>query len=290
MSVESKKWFALTIEPRKENQDSDSIDTLCLELIELGVSGTAVACTPEIIAYIEGTDESCSEVAKKISTLDCEIKAINALTETNWTGYCAEVWEPMTIQGLKVTPVQSTESAPPHPAAHEILIIPGLGFGTGHHPTTRMMLSALQHPLVLPSKRSSKIIDIGTGSGILAIAASQLFQCEVTAIDIDEHALANAADNCALNKVSEQIHLSATSITDISNSYDVILANVYGEVLVSMVSDFVRISTSGTIALLSGITELVWPSVKEAFNKEDLWFLHTTEQDGEWMCAILERR
>lgn len=290
MNAESKKWFALTIEPNEHNQDSDSIDALCIELIDLGVSGTAISCAPEIVAYIEGTDETCTEVTKKISALDCEIKAINALTETNWTGHCAEVWEPMQIKSLKVTPVQSLESAPPSFDADEIFIIPGLGFGTGHHPTTRMMLSALQHPLIGASRGVSKIIDVGTGSGILAIAASRLFQSDVTAIDIDEHALGNAADNCTMNKVSERVHLSTTPIEDIQNSYDLILANVYGEVLVSMASDFVRISTSGTIALLSGITELVWPSVKEAFIKDDLWFLRTTEQDGEWMCAILERR
>lgn len=290
MNVHSKKWYALTIQPNKEHQDPDSIDTLCLGLIELGASGTAVLCAPEITAYIEGNEEMCAEITKNIPALGCELKAVNVLTETNWTGCCAEVWEPMQIKGLKIIPVQSTESAPPSSNTHEIFIIPGLGFGTGHHPTTRMMLSALQHQLLSRSKQISKVIDIGTGSGILAIAASRLFRSEVTAIDIDEHALHNAADNCTLNQTSEQIQLSATSIKEVCNCYDLILANVYGEVLISMAPDFARISTSGTLTLLSGITEIVWPSVRNAFLKDGLWYLHTTEQDGEWMCAILERR
>jgi ribosomal protein L11 methyltransferase len=291
MKPPAKNWFALTVTPTQENPDSELIDSISLSLMELGAAGTAVMQAPDIVAYIEGDEASCSAIQNCLAQIGCTEKSLHKLEHSNWLGSCPDIWEPQTIDNLTITPVESLETAKATPTTDEILLIPGQGFGTGHHATTRMMISAIQKSAVHFTNRSDvSILDVGTGSGILAIAATKLVSSShVNAIDIDEDALSNAHDNCTLNNVVKKIALSTTPLENIAGTYDMILANVYGEVLIQMAPDFGRMSKSGTIVLLSGITEIVWPSVEDAFMQEGNWKVTNTTQDGEWMCAHLRR-
>ena len=291
MKHSAKNWFALTVTPLQENPNSELIDSISLNLIELGASGTAVLQAPEIVAYIEGDEASCRVIQDCLVHIGCTEKSLHKLEHSNWLGSCPDIWKPQTIDNLTITPVESLDATKVAPSTEEILLIPGQGFGTGHHATTRMMISAIQKSAVhFANKSDVSILDVGTGSGILAIAATKLVSsCHVNAIDIDEDALSNARENCLLNKVAQKIELSTTPVEDIVDAYDMILANVYGEVLIQMAPDFGRISKSGTIVLLSGITEIVWPSVQDAFMQEGNWKVTNTTQEGEWMCADLLR-
>lgn len=289
MKSASKRWFALTILPTAEDPDSEQVDRICVDLVELGASGTAVTHPPEIVAYIEGDETDCKNIENHLPVLDCYIKSRHEIVDTNWTGACPDVWEPLCVGNLTIKPVESSDSVTEVPQINEILLIPGLGFGTGHHATTRMMVAAIQKELQNSNSSQLSILDIGTGSGILAIVATKFSSNRIEAIDIDEDALNNARDNCVINKVEHQVALSTTALEDISAVYDLILANVYGEVLITMAPHFTAISKSGTRALLSGITEIVWPSVQEAFLNRGVWSLKETSQEGEWMCATLVR-
>ncbi len=291
MKPSAKNWFALTVTPTQENPDSELIDSISLNLMELGAAGTAVMQAPDIVAYIEGDEASCRAIQNCLAQIGCTEKSLHKLEDSNWLGSCPDIWEPQKIDDLTIIPVESLDAAKAIPNTDEIQLIPGQGFGTGHHATTRMMISAIQKSAMYFKDRSEVcILDVGTGSGILAIAATKLVSsCHVNAIDIDEDALSNARENCLLNKVAQKIELSTTPVEDIVDAYDMILANVYGEVLIQMAPDFGRISKSGTIVLLSGITEIVWPSVQNAFMQQGGWKVTNITQEGEWMCADLRR-
>ena len=142
-----------------------------------------------------------------------------------------------------------------------MLIIPGLGFGTGHHVATQNILHILQR---IPRNSVSCALDVGTGSGILAIAIEKLFNVPVLAIDTDPLALENAADNLTINRTS-QIALREGSLDAADGQFDLIVANLYAEILISMSGELLaRLPKHGNI-VLSGIVEELKPQVEAAF-------------------------
>jgi ribosomal protein L11 methyltransferase len=143
---------------------------------------------------------------------------------------------------------------------------------------------ATKHPQIKPS-----VFDLGTGSGILAIAAAHLFQVPVEAIDIEEGAIINAHDNVALNHVEHLVSASTTPMQDIKGSFSLILANLYGEVLVQLADHVTRVAAPGATAIVSGITELVWDQVYEAYCEKRGWRLIRETSDSGWVCAVFER-
>lgn len=132
-----------------------------------------------------------------------------------------------------------------------IVIEPGQGFGTGYHPTTRGTLLALEKECARrPIRRA---LDVGTGSGILAIAMVLLGVKSVAAVDTDRQALDNARHNLALNHLGTSIRLRTTMPR--SGSYDLIAANILSSVLIEMAPQLIaRLSADATV-ILSGILE-----------------------------------
>lgn len=281
-------WFAVTVVPNDRSVNSDTFDGICADLVELGASGTAVDRAPEITCYLEGDQSKVDAFIEGLAGLGCSLLSQGQVKQENWTGACPDVWEPITAGPLTVVPVESladSRSVPPG----AIRIIPGLGFGTGHHATTRMVLTALAELVTAAEPLSpTAVLDFGTGSGILAIAAALLCKLHVDAIDIDEGAIENARDNAALNNVSELVSLSTTPIELLTGPYDLILANVYGEVLMSLSKEVTRLAKPGAIAILSGITEIVWDQVWQTYSELG-WTLVSEQSETGWMCAVLRR-
>jgi ribosomal protein L11 methyltransferase len=151
-----------------------------------------------------------------------------------------------------------------------------------------MILTVLSRLRTTQALSSRRALDIGTGSGILAIAAAELFGVEVDAIDIDTAALVNAQDNCELNSTRNSVHLSTTPIEDLAGEYDLILGNLYGEVLIKMVPEVARLAAPGSTVILSGITDLVRNLVVDAYSQEGrLKIVEEYAEDG-WVCLVLK--
>ncbi len=150
------------------------------------------------------------------------------------------------------------------PAAGQVVIRldPGQAFGTGHHETTRLCL-ALLDGLVGPGVR---VLDVGTGSGILAIAAVKLGAAAVDAVDIDPVAAEVAAANCAANGVGEQVRVWAGRLEpgDIGAPYDLVVSNISPEANIGLVPVFERAVRPGGDLLLSGVLEPDVPRVSAA--------------------------
>ncbi len=282
-------WFAVVVKPLDPSISSDEFDGLCAELVERGAAGTAVDRAPEITCYLEGVESSLESFLIQVSSIGCEVLSKAAVPKENWSAACPDVWEPIIAGDFEVVPVQSADDSR-SVAPGAIRIIPGLGFGTGHHITTRMVLSALStyvNPLSSPEEL--RVFDLGTGSGILAIAAAKLLGVAVEGNDIDQGAIENARDNIALNNVEHLVSVSMTSITETSGPFDLILANLYGEVLINLAAEVTRISRPGATAILSGITEIVWDQVWQAYGLEHGWHLVSEQNENGWMCAVITR-
>jgi ribosomal protein L11 methyltransferase len=280
-------WFAVVVRPNNLSISNDEFDGLCADLCEHGAAGTAVDRAPEIACYLEGSQESVDSFLTQVSALGCSVISVSAVRHENWTAACPDVWEPIRAGVIEVVPVQSAEDDRPA-APGAIRIIPGLGFGTGHHSTTRMVLSALcDHVKTIAEPRALRVYDLGTGSGILAIAAAKLLGVAVEGNDIDLGALENARDNIALNNVQHLVSVSNAPITAANGPYDLILANVYGEVLMNLASELTRIACPGATAILSGITEIVWDQVWHVYGSEYRWELISEQSENGWMCAVI---
>ncbi len=150
------------------------------------------------------------------------------------------------------------------PAEGQIVIRldPGQAFGTGHHETTRLCLAMLDG-LVRPGAR---VLDVGTGSGILAIAAVKLGAAAVDAIDIDPVAAEVAAANCAANGVERQVRVRAGRLEpgDIAAAYDLVASNISPDANIGLVPVFERAVCAGGDLLLSGVLEPDVPRVAAA--------------------------
>ena len=168
----------------------------------------------------------------------------------------------------------------PRTANRDIVIVidPSTGFGTGHHATTRLCLELLQE-LEL---RGTRVIDVGTGSGVLAIAAAKLGARHVTAIDNDPDALRNARDNVQRNAVDVEVLEADLSAVDIAPA-DVVLANLTAAVLQRFSSPIRKLLTPAGTLIVSGFGRRDVDDVAHALGAVPSKIV----EDGDWVAAVL---
>ena len=163
---------------------------------------------------------------------------------------------------------------------------PGMAFGTGRHATTFMCLEILEEQLCDPAGPRLSILDVGTGSGILAMACALLGQENVTAIDLDPETLPVAAENLAANGLTAKVRLACGSTDTVSGSFDLILANLTARDLIMVGADLVRLRAKEGRLVLSGILTEQAEEVVEAFAAHGLAVQSRAEQE-EWTALVM---
>ena len=282
-------WTKLTLIPPVVTHADALIEELCCELIENGALGTAVEEAGKISCFIDPNPELADSLSALARHHGFTVAAAEELLNENWTQRCGDVWQPLMAGKLKVIPVESVADETPC-SELDLKIIPGLGFGTGHHPTTKMILETLSDLSQSITPRS--IFDLGTGSGILAIAAAKLWNVAVLANDIDEHAISNARENAELNRVDQLTTFNTVLTPEVHGSFDLIIANVYGEVLIRLAPEVTRLAAPQATLILSGITELVRDGVVSAYTSPTplcTWILVDEKCEGEWVALTLRK-
>ena len=164
-----------------------------------------------------------------------------------------------------------------------IVIKPSMGFGTGHHATTRLCLAALQRLLPLEGKSA---VDVGTGSGILAIAASRLGAAPVLGIDDDVNALQAAEENLTLNRDAD-VSLAAADLRSASSgTFDLVTANLTGGLLVEAADRLRGLARPGARMILSGFLRSEEDEVTSAFAGDAVT---SRSEEEEWACVCVQR-
>ncbi len=204
---------------------------------------------------------------------------VNLIPHKNWN----EVWE-SNFQPIQIKDqvwVRATFHEPQPDFPYEILIDPKMAFGTGHHQTTSMMMDFMLDTVFT----GKKTLDMGCGTGILAILAAKKGAAEVTAIDHDPVCCESAAENAALNQVNgiRVICGSKEAIPD--ERFDIILANINRNILLDQMETYARSLKSGGLLFLSGFYETPDLDIlKVAAGKHQLQYLeHQKKQD--WTAA-----
>jgi ribosomal protein L11 methyltransferase len=166
---------------------------------------------------------------------------------------------------------------------------PGMAFGTGLHPTTRLCLAALEHH----AAPDLNALDLGTGSGILAIAAAKIGgpTMEVLALDTDPIAVEASIANVERNGLSGQIavELGSTGAAESRAPYDLIVANILATVIIDLAHSLAGLLKEGGTLISSGIFVDKGERVAEALERAGLP-VRERNQEGDWLCLVSERR
>ncbi|HBG04553.1 MAG: ribosomal protein L11 methyltransferase [Geobacteraceae bacterium GWC2_58_44] len=169
-----------------------------------------------------------------------------------------------------------------------IEIDPGMAFGTGAHPTTRMCLESLERICFNESggKLPGAVLDVGTGSGVLSIAAALMGATRIVAVDIDPEAVLVTRENLELNGVADVVAASATNLCDLEGQYGVVVANILAEELVRLSAQLTAKVAPGGWLILSGILTEKEPFVCAGFPGLTLM---ENPREAEWSCLTFRK-
>ncbi|NLF01528.1 MAG: 50S ribosomal protein L11 methyltransferase [Anaerolineales bacterium] len=279
---------------------NEAAEAVAEVLARYAYHGVAIESGPEgwasgpvfVRAYLPLDDEHLGEVRQRIcealwhlgQILPIPEPTFRTVAEKDW----AEVWkEHMQVMhiGQHIVVRPSWRDYAPSPADVVIELDPGQAFGTGLHPTTQMCLMALE-AFAAPQ---ADVLDMGTGSGILAIAAAKLGARCVLAIDNDAVAVEAALSNVTANAVQDRVQVVAGSLADAPGDYDLVLVNILAKVILGMVQAGLatRVRPEGVV-VVAGILADQESEIAAAFTEDGLAPVRRWQVD-DWVCLVLNR-
>lgn len=256
--------------------------------IDMGTEDEAPLVT--VMAYLV-VDETLSAKVHEIEEALWHLQQIKSVSDPAYTRVADQDWTARWKETLPVLHVGERLVIKPSwrdytRASNEIIleIDPGQAFGTGLHPTTQVCLRALEQQI----EPGMQILDLGTGSGILAIAAAKLANVDILAIDIDPKAATAARANVRVNEVTDTVRVRHGTLQDIDTAYDLILANLLSSILVRMADEgLVEFLHPAGKIVASGILEEQLPEVTAAFRSNHMRTVDILQQD-DWVAVIAE--
>ncbi|MCI1986059.1 MAG: 50S ribosomal protein L11 methyltransferase [Lactobacillus sp.] len=204
---------------------------------------------------------------------------VDDIATVNWANEWKKYYHPLRLTRFLTVVPDWSDYQPTQTGELIMRLDPEMAFGTGSHPTTALMLQLLEAYI----RGGEQMIDVGTGSGILAIAARLLGVSAVLATDVDDIAVANAEANLALNPV-DQITVQANDLlTGITTQADIVCANILAEVLVPLIPQVPSVLKPGGVCLLSGIYYDKEATIKESLAAAGLTVVEERRR-GEWLA------
>jgi len=222
-------------------------EILMAELIEIGFDSFTEELEG-ILGYIQKDLFNEEELKNLPLFQNQEVKieyTFQEMPNINWNEEWEKNFEPINIDDKVLIRAEFHQSVP---GMHEIIIQPKMSFGTGHHPTTHLMIQQMMDI----DFNSKKVLDMGCGTSVLAIYAKQIGAGDTKAIDIDEWSVENSKENAARNGVELDIELGTAENLGEEN-YDIILANINRNILISDIPTYVSVLNEGGKLLLSGL-------------------------------------
>ena len=287
----AQSWSQLSIRTSPAN-----IDALANFVIERGAPGVVLK-TNGLDAFFTATAGGVSlrrDVKRFVGAI-ARLSPHAQKTRLQWKVVRQEDWEHSWKRFIKprrvgkrfwVTPPWLT---PPKFRRRQVITIePGMAFGTGTHATTRACMEFLESVSERLGDDEFTALDVGTGSGILAIAAARLGAKEIRAIDNDPVALQVARDNLHANGVMQRVHLNSAKLRAIQRKFDVVVANLTAETIVELAGDLEKKIAAKRFLVLSGILHQKTGAVTRRFGAR--FRVLKRKRSGEWVTLLLRRK
>jgi ribosomal protein L11 methyltransferase len=301
------KWLKIEL-----SVPSELVDAASNFIIELGAQGVYQEITessftnefPEPLEketlkaffpfdkHLENRLASLKIYMESLSQLFPKLKKATLVVETiedeNWGEEWKKYFLPLRVsKNIVIKPTWERYS----PAGHDIVIEidPGMAFGTGQHPSTRMCMEALED-IILKHRTAKKLkaLDVGTGTGILGIACAKLGVEKVLCVDIDKKATEIAKENVTINQVEDKVKINNCNVFTIHESFDLIVANLTAKMLIKLRTHLLSLLKKNGYMIISGIIEQNKNDMEKHFIAEP--FVSTqilTEK--EWVCYVLKK-
>lgn len=278
----SRVYAGLDVSWPDANDDADTpmADLVLAETDEFRPS--AVESTPDGLRVFFTSGASREAAAHHLRTVlpDCGVAPVDVLDE-HWAERSQASLAAVQVGALTVAPPWDV----PTGRSGVIIIQPSMGFGTGHHASTRLCLRLLQAAPVA----GATVLDVGTGSGVLAIAASTLGAASVVALDVDPDAVTSARECAELNHRAGAIDIRLTDLehaTSVAGEpFSLILANLTGGMLVRLAERLVQLARPGGTLIVSGVMRDEETAVTRAFQSAGAGLVSRLleDQDPDWV-------
>lgn len=320
------KWLKYTIDTTTEAIDfiSEMLNELGVEGIEIednvpltesDTKGMFIDILPELppdegkakVTFYLDEDKPMDEVDELLRQVEEGLKETAMFVDIgegtitsgetedkDWINNWKEFFKPFTVDEILIKPTWE-EIPEEHKDKMMIEIDPGTAFGTGAHETTQLCIRQLQKYV----KSGDKVLDVGTGSGILGIAAIKLGAEKAFGTDLDENAVSAAIENVEVNHIpAEQFPIVTGNIIDDEalqkeaglETYDIVVANILAPVIIMLTGEADRHLKPGGIFITSGIIDMKEEAVKEAFAGHPVWEVLETTCQGEWVSITARKR
>lgn len=259
------------------------LDTLVAMLNELPFNGFEIIDNQTVHGFVNSEDRnddfkaSIQSIQSRMSFNFSEEK----IEMQNWNAVWEKDFEPVVVDDFCA--VRADFHAPIPDVKYEIIVTPQMSFGTGHHETTRAMMTMMSNMDLV----GKKVLDFGCGTGVLAVLASKMGANAILGVDIEDNAYINSVHNCSQNKVSNiKILQGDLSVTD--DSYDIILANINRHVILNTLPSLSQKLSSGGALLISGILQTDVNLIEKALMKSTFKIVESL-QIKDWMCILTEK-
>lgn len=281
------------IEVATTPQAQDAVSNI---MMEHGCGGVAIqGDTPVVVACYLPVDDQLEDRLllirsriKELPGLGIELGegeiTVKYAEDQDW----AEAWKAfyhVTKPGKKIVIKPAWEDYESQPGDRVIELEPGMAFGTGLHATTKLCILALEKYM----KPGMRVVDFGTGSGILAIAAAKLGASLVIAFDIDETAVQIARENVVANQVDDRVEVHQTGNPRfVGQSVDLMTANLVAQTIIENSEVLAGVFRTGGVLIASGIIEEKLLDVEQALRNNGFDIAETTAE-GEWRAVVARR-
>lgn len=284
--IEDAADFTEFLEDTSVSWDWDYIDDELMKMKE---------CDTAVIFYLPeemGGMEQLKSIKAGFDQLRAENPAVDlgaltlesdTLEEEDWETSWKKYYHPVRVgKRILICPCWEADTVEKRPDDVQVLLDPGMAFGSGTHETTRLCMQFLEQTLT----PNDTLLDVGCGSGILAITGMLLGAKDAVGVDIDELAVKIAKENAALNGMEEQISFVCGDLTEkLSGTYDVICANIVADVLVRLAAGIVPFMHQKTRLVVSGIIADRKDEVFAALEAHGLRKIDEAEEK-DWISAI----
>lgn len=295
----TKVWHAVEVEIARVAETAATAQLWALNTTGIEVSEDASDFIT-LRAYFDAAPDTAKlreQILQNLKTInlpDFALRRVEAMTvaDQDWLTEWKKGWEPLVVgERLLIAPswkldkVQGTDRV-------VIQIDPGMAFGTGTHETTRGCLEMLEkYWPPTPHANNPSLLDVGTGTGILAMAAFKLSPgSRVVGFDVDPEAIEVARENAEINQVADDIEIEVNKLISYQGQeFDVVLANLTADVIIPLAPEFPAVMKPQATLIVSGILREQGDDVIAALNAQRFELIES-KPDGEWVTIALRLR